>query len=150
MKRPLGEKLSLIVTCEAKDTDVALAYLPFKLIWDVLCLFFVETNLGQQVFYTDSVLEISFPFLDPPSLLMGIQRMRNSPLPWESRKGPVLRQQWLVTWEGTLTLEERQVVQVRGPSSKPAASASQGTLSQSAELEAFTPSWASDNDEQIS
>lgn len=49
-KRPLAEKLSLLATCEAKDTDVVLANFPFWLIWDVLCLFFVETNLGQKVF----------------------------------------------------------------------------------------------------
>lgn len=50
-KRPLGEKLSLRVTCEAEGTDVVLANFPFRLIRDVLCSFFVEMNWGQKVFY---------------------------------------------------------------------------------------------------
>lgn len=95
-KWPLAEKLSLLATCEAKDTDVVLANFPFRLIWDVLCLFFVETNLGQKVFYrlcsqnNLSLLRSTFSSYGdsetqecaPPQVR---ERCR------ESRKGPALR-----------------------------------------------------------
>lgn len=89
MKLPFGEKLSLIMTCDSKDSDVALVNFPFRLIQDVLCFFSVEENLGQRSSLV-SVLATTFPLLDLHIQLHGMKTFPSLGR-GERTKGPVLR-----------------------------------------------------------